>query len=113
VISSAAEPEVVVTVYFNDISVGYVGCTLAVFGSAADGRGPVQAWLVRSKLRWFPKYIRFEEDAFGIPILPKHHVISLLDRRHVWQRLVQMDCVTRVIVMGKLSYPRTCWRITP
>ena len=24
-----------------------------------------------------------------------------------------MDGVTRAIVMGKLSYPRTCWRITP
>jgi hypothetical protein len=24
-----------------------------------------------------------------------------------------MDCVTRAIVMGLLSYPRTCWHITP
>jgi hypothetical protein len=24
-----------------------------------------------------------------------------------------MDCVTLTIVMEKLSYPRTCWRITP
>ncbi len=50
-ISSAAEPDVVVTVYFNDAKVGYVGCTGTVFGSAADGRGPVPAWLVRSKSR--------------------------------------------------------------
>ncbi len=29
----------------------------------------------------------------------------------MWQQFIQMDCVTRAIVMGKLSYPRTCWRI--
>jgi hypothetical protein len=113
VISSAAEPEVVVTVYFNDTSVAYIGCTRAVFGSSADGRGPVPAWLVRSKSRWLPEYVRFEVDAYGSPILPKHHVTTLLDRRHVWQRLVKMDGITRAIVMGKLSYPRACWRITP
>ncbi len=62
VISSAAESDVVVTVYFNDAEVGYVGCTRAVFGSAVDGRGPVPAWLVRSKSRWFPEYIRFEVE---------------------------------------------------
>jgi hypothetical protein len=112
-ISSAADPDVVVTVYFNDAEVGYVGCTRAVFSSAPDGRGPVPAWLVRSKSSWLPDYIRFELDAFGIPILPQHDVTSLLERRHVWQRLVQMDGVARAIVMGKLSYPRTCWRILP
>ena len=112
-ISSAADPDVMVTVYFNDAGVGYVSCTRAVFGSDKDGRGPVPAWLVRSKSRWLPEYIRFEVDGFGIPLLPKHHVTSLLERRHVWERLIKMDGVARAIVMGKLSYPRTCWRITP
>jgi hypothetical protein len=112
-ITSAAEPDVVVTVLFDDVGVGYVSCTRAVFGSAQDGRGPVPAWLVRSKSRFFPEYIRFAEDEFGIPILPANHVTSLLARRHVWAANVQMDSVTRAIVMGKLCYPRTCWRITP
>ena len=107
------EPEVVVTVFFDDVGVGYVSCTRAVFGSVQDGRGPVPAWLVRSKSRFFPEYIRFAEDEFGIPILPANHVTSLLARRHVWANNVQMDGVTRAIVMGKLCYPRTCWRITP
>ena len=112
-ITSTAEPDVVVTVYFDDDGVGLVRCTRAVFGSAADSRGPVPAWLVPSKSRFLPNYVRLELDAFGIPILPTHHVTSLLERRHVWQRFIQMDGVARAIVMGQLSYPRTCWRITP
>ena len=91
-----------VTVFFDDVGVDYVACTRAVFGSARDGRDPVPAWLVRSKSRFFPEYIRFEEDAFGIPILPTNHVTSLLARRHVWASCVQMDGVTRAIVMEKL-----------
>ncbi len=102
-----------VPVYFDDAGVGYVSCTRAVFGAAADGRGPVPAWLKQSGSRWFPEYIRFKLDEFGIPILPSHHVTSLLERRHagVWLEHIRMDVVTRAIVMGKLSYPRTCWRI--
>ena len=60
-----------------------------------------------------PDYIRTELDALGIPVLPAHHVTSLVERRHVWQRHIKMDSVTRAIVMGQLCYPRTCWRITP
>jgi hypothetical protein len=41
-----------------------------------------------------------------------HYVTSLLELRHVWQQYIQMDCVTCAIAMGKLGYPRTCWRIT-
>ena len=112
-IASAAEPDVRVTVYFDDAGVGLVHCTRAVFGSAADVHGPVPAWLTHSKSRWMPEYIRIELDAFGIPVLPAHHVTSLVERRHVWQRHIKMDSVTRAIVMGQLCYPRTCWRITP
>jgi hypothetical protein len=72
----------------------------------------VPAWLVPSKSRFLPDYVRLELDAFSIPILPAHSdgdsVTSLLERRHVWQRFILMDGVTRAIVMGKLSYPRTC-----
>ncbi len=45
--SFAAEPEVVFSVYFDDVCVGYVGYSRTVFGSVADGRGPMPAWLVR------------------------------------------------------------------
>ena len=113
IITSTAETDVVVSVYFDDDGVGLVRCTRSVFGSAADSRGPVPAWLVPSDSRFLPDYVRLELDAFGIPILPSHHVTSLLERRHLWQRLIPMDGVARAIVMGKLSYPRTCWRITP
>ncbi len=83
-IASAADPDVEVSVYFDDVGVGYVSCTRAVFGSAADGRSPVQAWLKRSETRWFPEYIRFKLDEFCIPILPRHHVTFLLEQRHLW-----------------------------
>ncbi len=112
-ITSEADPDVMVTVCFDDVGVGYVSCTRAVFCAAADGRGPVPAWLKRSGSRWFPEYIRFKLDEFVIPILPLHHVTSMLERRHVWLEHIQMDGVTRAIVLGKLSYQRTCWRITP
>ncbi len=71
------------------------------------------ACLERSKLLFLQDYISLELDVLVIPILPAHHNTSLLERRHLWQRHVQMDGVTRAIVMGLLSYPRTCWRITP
>ena len=47
-------------------------------------------------------------------IFPDDHrdVTDLVARWHVWERLTQMDSVTRA-VQGKLCYPRTCWRITP
>ena len=69
-IVSEADPDVTVSVYFDDAGVGYVSCTRAVFGAAADGRGLVPAWLKRSWSLWFPEYIRFKLDESGIPILP-------------------------------------------
>ncbi len=51
-IVSAAEPEVVVTVFFNDSGVGFVECTRAVFGSAED---------VRAKRAFFPPLAIFTE----------------------------------------------------
>ncbi len=93
----------VVSVFFDDEGVGLVRCTRAIFGCPSDVRGPVPAWLERSKSRFLPDYIRLELDEFGIPILPAHHVTSLLELRHLWQRHVQMDCVTRAIVIGLLS----------
>ena len=100
-----------VTVCFTEV--GFVSCTRSVFSLAADAHGPVPDWLVQSRSRWMPDYIRTELDAFGIAVLPAHHVTSLVERRAVWQRLIKMDSITRAIVMGELCYPRTCWRITP
>ncbi len=40
-ITSEADPDVTVTLYFDDVGVGYVSCTRVVLGAAADGRGPV------------------------------------------------------------------------
>ena len=57
-----------------------------------------------------PYYIRLPQDAFGNPILPKHMVTSLVERRHVWGRL---DGTTRALVHGKLCYPRVDWNILP
>jgi hypothetical protein len=39
-IASEADPNVMVTLYFDYVG---VGCTRAVFGLAANGRGPVPA----------------------------------------------------------------------
>ena len=112
-ISSAAEPDVVVSLYFGDAGVAFVSCTRAVFGSSESVRGPVPAWLVQKQTRWMPEYVRVRRDEFGIPVCPKTRVTSLIERRHEWLRLIKMDSVTRAAVMGKLCYPRTCWRIIP
>ncbi len=102
-----------VTVFFDDAGVGFVECTRAVFGSAADVRGPVPAWLVPARTHWMPDYIRMELDEFSIPVCPAVHVTSLVERRLVRHNLIKMDALMRAIVMGQLCYPRTCWRITP
>jgi hypothetical protein len=65
----------------------------------------VPAWLVPLKSRFLPDYIRLELDAFCTPILPVHHVTSLLERRPGSCRWTAR--LTRAVVMGKL------WRITP
>ena len=112
-LSSSAEPGVSVTLFFDEHDIVFISCTRAVFGDPALLRGPVPPWLRQSRSRWLPPFIRLELDAFGIPICPTHRVTALVERRHVWSRLINMDGVTRAVVMGKLCYPRTCWRITP
>ena len=90
------------TILFDDYGVALLSCTRAVFGSSASVHGSVPAWLERRKTRFMPDYIRLPQDAFGNPILPKHRVTSLVERRHVWDRLVRMDGTTRALVHGKL-----------
>ncbi len=86
-----------VTVFFDDSGVGFVECTRAVFGSAADARGPVPAWLTPNRTRWMPDYVRMELDEFGIPICPAVHVTSLVDqgRGPPWSTHVQDVVHTR------------------
>ncbi len=110
-LASETDPNVVATLFFDHDAVVSISCTRGLFGSPAQLRGPVPAWLTQRRSRWLPEFVRMELDAFGIPITPRHRVSSLVERRHVWDRLIKMDGVTRAVVMGKLSYPRTCWHI--
>ncbi len=41
----------------------------------------------------------------------KLYVTALVERRHVWDRLVQMKGTTRAMVHGKLCYPRVGWEV--
>ncbi len=41
-------------------------------------------------------------------LLLKLNVTALVERRHVWDRLVRMDGTTLAMVHGKLCYPRVC-----
>ncbi len=108
-----ADPSTVASVFFDDAGVVFVGCSRAVFGSARHVRAPLPAWLVQKRTRWLPEYVRLARDDGGMPIYPTLTVTALVEQRHVWERMIVMDGVTRAIVSGKLCYPRTCWRITP
>ena len=110
---SAADPSVVMTILFDAVGVLLLSCTRAVFGSSGSLRGPVPTWLVRSKSRFMPDYIRLPRDAHGNMLLTKLHVTALVERRHVWDRLIKMDGTTRALVHGKLCYPRVGWDILP
>jgi hypothetical protein len=112
-LASDADPAASMTVFFDHDRIVFLHCSAAVFGSADSLRGSVPAWLIRKHTRWLPEYIRLPVDAFGNPILPRLDVAALVDRRHVWDKLVCMDGVTRAIVFGKLCYPWTAWRIAP
>jgi hypothetical protein len=112
-LSSSADSSLVATLYFDHAAIVFISCTRAVFGDSARLRGPVPAWLQQAKTRWCPDYIRLPLDERGCPIVPKHRVTSIVERRHVWARLIRMDGVTRAAVMGMLCYPRSSWRISP
>ena len=113
-LASTADPLAVASIFFDADAIVFISCTRAVFGDPSVLRGPTPAWLQRHpKSRFLPEYIRLAEDEFGIPLVPKHRVTAVVERRHVWERLIRMDGVTRAVVQGKLCYPRTCWRITP
>ena len=112
-LASAADPSTTATVFFDQDGVVFVHCTRAVFGDARLVRGPAPAWLVRPRTRWLPAYVRLALREDGTPDYPSLSVTSLVERRHVWERLILMDGVTRAIVNGKMCYPRLRWRLSP
>jgi hypothetical protein len=67
--------------------------------------------LAQKKTRCLPPYIRLLSDEHGVPIYPKLRVTALVERRHVWERLIKMDGFTRATVMGKLCFPRFDWHL--
>jgi hypothetical protein len=101
------------TLFFDEQGIDFVTCTRPIFGPAGQVRGTHPAWLNRKKTRFLPEYIRLEVDGEGVLIWPDGHVTDLVARRHVWEKLILTDGVTRACVQGKLGYPRSCWRITP
>jgi hypothetical protein len=101
---SAADPSTVASVFFDDAGVVFVGCPV---------RGQLPAWLVQEKIHWLQEYVQLALDDGGMLIYPTLTVTALVERLHVWERLIMMDGVTRAIVSGKLCYQRTCWLITP
>jgi hypothetical protein len=113
VLTSEIDASVSATVFFDADGIVFVDCTRQVFGSANQVRGPVPAWLAQKRTRWLPDYIKLATDDHGVPIYPKLRVTALVERRHVWERLVNMDGVTRATIMGKLCYPRIGWHILP
>jgi hypothetical protein len=112
-VASSVDPSTVMTILFDAVGVVLLSCTRAIFGSAGSLRGPVPAWLVQSRSRFLLDYIRLPRDAHGNILLPKLHVKALVERRHVWDRLIRMDSTTRAMVHGKLCYPRVGWDILP
>ncbi len=90
-VASSSDPQTTMTIFFDAVGVVLLSCTRAVFGSAGSLRGPVQAWLVQSRSHFLPDYIRLPRDVHGNMLSPKLHVTALVERRHVWDRLIKMD----------------------
>ena len=88
-IASAADPDTVATLFFDEHGVVFVGCTKPVFGPAGRSRTH-PAWLDHKKTRFLPEYIRLEADGDGVPIWPDGHVTDLVARRHAWKKLILM-----------------------
>ena len=57
-------------------------------------------------------YVRLPVDSDGNLVLPELLVTSIVERRLVWARLIQMDGVTRSLVNGKLEYRRISSLVT-
>ena len=77
-------------------------------GARFCARGPPGQILARFRLG---SCVRLERDGEGVPIFPAGYVTDLVARRHVWEKLILMDGVTRAVEQGKLCNPRSCWRI--
>ena len=113
-LSSKSDPGAVVTLYFDCEAVVYVHCTRPVFQRMAQAEGRRTDPNGRRASRFLPDYIRMPTNADGTFVIPRFNVTSVVERRAEWARLIpNMDGVTRLIVNGKLCYPRNDWRILP
>lgn len=113
-VADQGDPDRSVTVYFDDNAAVFIGINrtlrVSVPGPPA-GPGQARAGGTR-RTRFLPAYVRLPRDSEGNLILPQFLVTSIVERRHVWERLIQMDGVTRALVHGKLTYPRVTGRVT-
>lgn len=81
----------------------------------SDGVVPVRR--TYSGTLWLPPYVRLPRE--GPPgkerlVVPRDLTVSIVERRHEWLRLIpNMDGVTRACVFGKMTYPRSVWRVRP
>ena len=111
-VSESGGGDLSVSVFFDDSAAVLFVCNKSLRVVSPEpprgrsGAGP------RRRTRFLPEYVRLPTDSDGNPVLPRFLVTSIVERRHVWARLIQMDGVTRSLVNGKLTYPRVSGRVT-
>ena len=111
-VSESGGGDLSVSVFFDDSAAVLFVCNKSLRVVSPEpprgrsGAGP------RRRTRFLPEYVRLPTDSDGNPVLPRFLVTSIVERRHVWVRLIQMDGVTRSLVNGKPTYPRVSGRVT-
>ena len=113
-LSSKSDPDAVLSLYFDCEAVVYVYCTRPVFRRMARSETLRRGEGRRRFTRFLPDYVRMPTNEDGTFAAPRFNVTSVVERRAVWEKLIpNMDGVTRLLVNGKLCYPRNDWRILP
>ena len=113
-LSSKTDSGAVLCLYFDCEAVTYVHCTRPVFQRLAHSESLRCNPGRRRFSRFLPDYVRMPLNEDGTFEVPRFNVTSVVERRAVWERLIpNMDGVTRLLVNGKLCYPRNDWRILP
>ena len=101
-----------VSVFFDDNAVVFFQSNKSLRVERPAPPSGRAAAAARRRTRFLPDYVRLPLDTDGNFILPEFMVTSIVERRHIWARLIQMDGVTRSLVNGKLAYPRISSRVT-
>ena len=113
-LSSKSDPGAVISLYFDYEAVVYVHCTRPVFRRMARSETLRSGTGRRRLTRFLPDYVRMPTNEDGTITAPRFNVTSVVERRAVWEKtILNMDGVTRLLVNGKLCYPRNDWRILP